>query len=220
MHPRDYLSWSSFNTLERSPEQWKEIYIYGKKIPTNRGMAFGKMMATGLENDEATGDDLLDSVMSIIPKFEINDKILEDDKGVEVDYYDREKKETIKVKIPFIKDGKNKIPILCKIDSRKEDCTGFKEDKTAQKRWTKKQVDEFGQITFYATGIYLKTGKIPYDIELVEVPTRTSPDGRIECTGEVYRHPTVRTMSQILNMMVRIKKAWVEINRIMEQELL
>jgi len=183
-------------------------------------MAFGKKMAEGLENEETTGDEVLDTVMTLIPKFETRDKILEDDKGVEVDYYDQEKKEVIKVKLPVLKNGKEVIPILIKPDTNKLDLTAFKEYKSSQTRWTKKQVDESVQITFYAMGMYLKTGKIPYDIELVEVETRTNTEGRIEATGQIYRHPTTRSMGQILNMMVRAKKAWSIINKICEEELL
>lgn len=209
MTPREYLSWSSLNTLgDFSPkciERWKEIYIYDNKFGTNRGMAFGKMMATGLEDDESTGDDVLDAVMTKIPKFEIMDKV----------FY-----ANLKTGKRFTNGEYEVIKILCKPDTMKADMTGFKEDKTAQKKWTKKQVDEFGQITFYAMGMYLVTGKIPYDIELVEVPTKMSLDGKMECTGDIIRHPTVRTMSQILNMMVRCRRAWSIIKTITEEELL
>ncbi|MFZ2152308.1 MAG: hypothetical protein WAV09_04330 [Minisyncoccia bacterium] len=224
MTPRPYLSWSSLNTLEKSEEKWKEQYLYGEKMRINRGMAFGKTMADGLENDEATGDEILDMVITQIPKFELMDKVLEDENGVEVEYFDHSKKEFVKAKVPFIKDGKNKIPILVKIDSMNKEMTGFKEYKTSQSRWTKKMVNDDngkgGQIGFYAMAGYLKTGKIPYDIELVEIETKSALDGKIEATGQIYRHHTVRTMGQILNMMVRAKKAWALINKICEEELL
>ena len=184
--------------LEKNPEQWKETYLYGKKFGINRGMAIGKRMADGLENDEASGDVVMDLVMTKIPKFEMMD-------------------------IEFraeLKNGKEKIQILCKPDTWKKDMTAFKEYKTAQKRWTKKQVDESGQVTFYAMGMFLKTGKIPGEIELVEVETKSALGGEIECTGAIYRHHTVRSMGQILNMMVRARKAWEKIKDITEKELI
>lgn len=191
--------------LEKSPEKWKAMYLYGEKFRSNRGMVFGKQMATALEDDTETGDVLLDLVMTKIPKFEIMDK-----------EFMAELKTGKK-----LSNGKLEvIQILCKPDTMKASMSAFKEYKTAQKRWTKKQVDEFGQLTFYAMGMFLKTGKIPGDIELVEVPTKSGIDGKIECTGEIIRHPTVRSMGHILQMMVRCKRAWVEINRICEEELI
>ena len=198
MTPKAYLSFSSMNLLEKNPEKWKDAYLYGGRNPINRGMAFGKLMADGLENDEATGNEVLDMVMTQIPKFEIRDKEF----------------------FAEIKSGKEVIPILCKPDTMKANMTAFKEYKTSQTKWTKRKVDELDQITFYAMGMFLKTGRVPGDIELVEIETKSGLDARIEATGAIYRHPTVRTVGQILNMIVRAKKAWVEINRICEEELL
>ena len=59
----------------------------------------------------------------------------------------------------MLKNGKELIPILARPDSIKDDMAGFKEYKTGQTAWNKKKVDELGQITFYATAIWLKTGK-------------------------------------------------------------
>ncbi len=220
MTPKPYLSQSSMILLEKNPEKWKEVYLYGGRMPINRGMAFGKKMATALENDEDTDDIELNAIMVTIPKFEVRDKIIQDPNGVEVEYYNRETDKIEIVKLPYIKDGNTKIPILCKPDTSKLDLTGFKEYKTSQKRWTQRQVDENDQITFYATGMYLITKKIPIDIELDEIETMTNEKGQVVATGKVYRHHTVRSMSQILNMMVRMKKAWSTINKICEEELI
>lgn len=200
--PRPYLSWSSMDLFERNIEQWRQVYLYGQKMRINRGMAFGKQMAEGLEHDEATGDSVLDLVMAKLPKFEIMDQPVECE----------------------LKNGKNIIPILIKPDTMKADMTAFKEYKTGQEPWSRKRVDESGQISFYATGLFLKTGKIPTDIELVHVQTTKmgngSLDDKIGATGAINRHPTVRSMGQILNMMVRMKKCWEKIGQITAEELL
>lgn len=195
--PRPYLSWSSMNLFESNLESWKRVYLYGERLPVNRGMALGRQMAEGLEHDEATGDPLLDLVMVSLPKFDVMDQPLE----------------------TILKDGKNSVPILIKPDTMKSDMTAFKEYKTGQAPWTKKQVDESGQITFYATGIYLKTGKIPQDIELVHVQTAKVDGERLGVTGDIHRHPTKRTMTDILKMMVRMKKAWQGIQKVTTEEL-
>lgn len=200
--PRPYLSWSSLDLFERSVEQWKQVYLYGKKMPINRGMAFGRDMAEGLEHEKVTGNPILDLIMERLPKFEIMDKPITAE----------------------IREGKKIIPLLAKPDSMKTDGSAFKEYKTGQKLWSRKQVDESGQITFYATVLFLKNGKIPWDIELVHVETekedKNALDARIRPTGAIYRHPTIRNISQVLNMMIRMKKCWQEIERITAEELL
>jgi hypothetical protein len=188
--------------FERNVEKWKRLYIYGEEMTINNGMEFGRKMAEGLENDEITGDMALDLVMERLPKFEIMDKPIE----------------------AILKNGKNKIPLLAKPDTMKADMTAFKEYKTGQEPWSRKKVDESGQVTFYATVLFILSGKIPSDIELVHVQTAKegngAPDARIRATGDIYRHPTKRTMGQILNMMVRMKKAWEGIQRVTAEEML
>lgn len=195
MTPQGYISWSQLTLWESSPERYKEKYLYGKKTPVNRGMAFGKKMADGLEHDELTGDMALDLMMAQIPKFEIMDQEFRAE----------------------IKNGKDTIFILAKPDTMRKDMTAFKEYKTGVARWTRKKVDECGQITFYAMAMWLESGKIPQDIELVDIATKMSLDGKIEVTGDIYRHPTKRTMADILKMMVRAKKCWAGINKLMEE---
>ena len=195
--PREYLSWSSMSLLEASEDRWKDRYLYGKDFGTNRGQAFGKIMAEALEHDEMTGDPLLDLVIAQIPKFEIMDKEFRAE----------------------LKDGKETIIILCKPDTMKVDMSALKEYKTSQKRWTRRQVDDNGQITFYVTGMYLITGKIPQDIELVEIPTKALLDASITATGDVICHPTSRSMADILKMMARMQKAWHKI-KLLTEELL
>lgn len=190
------------NLFEQSPEKWKRLYFYEEKNRISRGMAFGRQMAEGLEHGEATGDPVLDLLMAKLPKFEIMDK-----------EFDAE-----------LKDGKRKIIIRAKPDTMKADMSAFKEYKTGQSLWTRKQVDDSGQITFYATAMFLKTGKIPQDIELVHVETKKndpeSLDAEIGATGAMYRHPTSRNTIEILKMMARMKNAWRGIEKITADEFL
>jgi len=213
------------NLFESNIESWKRVYLYDGKIPVNRGMAFGRKMADGLENDEITGDAVLDLVMEQIPKFEIMDKIVEDKNGISIeikDYNDGKIKEYL---LPVLKNGKQfEVPLLAKPDTMKKDLSAFKEYKTGQEPWTRKKVDEFGQITFYATVMFIISGKIPHDIELVHISTQKEVkgcvDSKIEATGMIYRYKTTRNMSQILNMMVRMKKAWISIGQVTEEALM
>ena len=196
--PRPYLSFSQMTLFEMSPEKYADQYLFGKKQRINRNMAYGSMLADGLEAGESTGDPLLDLMMAKIHKFELMDKPFE-------------------AKLP---NGKEIINILAKPDTAKSDYTAFKEFKTSVRPWSQKMADESGQITFYATAIWLKTGKIPQDIELVDVVVGYEPDGRLQPTGDIWRFPTKRTMVDVIKMTSRMKRAWAGIKSLCEKELL
>lgn len=181
-----------------SPEKYADQYLFGKKQRTSRNMAYGSMMADGLETDEATGDPVLDAMMARIPKFELMDIAFEAE----------------------LADGKKMIKILAKPDTCKPDYTAFKEYKTSIRKWTQKMADASGQITFYATAMWLKTGVIPQDIELVNVQVQYAEDGTISPTGALLRFSTKRTMIDIIKMTGRMKKAWHGICALCEAELL
>ena len=196
--PRPYLSFSQMTLVEMSPEKYVDQYIYGKKQRITRNMAYGSMFADGLENEEATGDPALDLVIARMPKFELMDKAFE-------------------VNLP---NGKEVIRLLAKPDTAKPDYSAFKEYKTSVRKWTQKMADESGQITFYATAMYLLTKKIPQDIELVNAQVEYTPDGRLQPTGDIWRFPTQRTMVDVIKMISRQKKAWAQIKALCEKELL
>lgn len=184
--------------FEMNPRKYVDQYIYEKEQFVTKNMRYGTLMAEGLENDEATGDPVLDMVMARIPKFELRDKAFEVD----------------------LKDGKEVIRLLAKPDTMKADCSAFKEYKTSVRKWTQKMADESGQITFYATCMWLKTGKIPQDIELVDVQVGYEPDGSIQPTGDIWHFKTERTMIDIIKMSARMKRAWGGIKKLCESELL
>lgn len=196
--PRPYLSYSQMVLVEMSPEKYIQKYIYDEKQRTTRNMAYGSKMAHGLEFEEATGDPMLDLVMSKLPKFDLMDKPIETD----------------------LNNGKEVIHLLAKPDSCKSDMTAFYEYKTSTKKWTQKMADESGQISFYATVIWLKTGKIPSNIELINALVEYTEDGSLSPTGDIIRLPTRRHMTDIIKMVTRIRKAWSKIKELCEKELI
>ena len=161
-------------------------------------------------------DPLLDLVMSRLPKFERMDKPVEYSLGQIV--HDPHDGKTYQV--PALQYGKELIPLLAKPDTCKSDYSAFKEYKTSVRNWTQKMVDDSGQITFYATAIWLATGKVPQDIELVCATTEYGEDGSLQVTGDIFTFPTKRTLVDIIKMTTRIKKAWAGIKSICEKELL
>ena len=196
--PRPYLSFSQLTLFERSPELYAEQYLYNQKQRISRNMSYGSKMAEGLEFETATGDPMLDLMMARIPKFELMDKPVE----------------------ATLEDGKAKIRLLAKPDTSKADYSAFKEYKTSVRKWTQRMADESGQVTFYATVIWLKTGKIPQDIELVNVQVDYDEEGRLAPTGELLRFPTKRTMTDIIKMTKRMRDGWHGIKSLCEKELL
>lgn len=203
MRPRPYLSHSQKKLWKKSPKEYLAKYIFDKKQFVTKEMKFGSVMASALEEDELTGDVLLDTVMMEIPKFDLMDHVSE----------------------AVLKVGKEVVPLFGRMDTRREDHSAFKEYKTGKDGkggWTQKKVDEDSQITFYATMCYILTKKIPDDIELVWIITENDPDdGRaIVCTGEIRRFKTYRNIGQIINEMADMRKVWNEIGVACEKELL
>src|SRR3990167_1768970 len=193
-----YLNYSQMALFEMSPERYLDEVIYGHKKRISRNIAFGSQMAKGLELGEATGDPLLDLMMAKIPKFELMDIPIEAD-------------------LPHKKED---IHLIAKPDSAKADYSAFKEYKTSVRKWTQRMVNESGQITFYTTVIWLKTKKIPKDIELVDIETAYKEDGSLTATGAMWRFPTERTMVDILKMTARMRHAWDGIKKLCAKELL
>ena len=203
-------------TFEMSEECYVEQYLYGKKQRITRNMQFGSMVAKSLEEDEATGDPMIDLMTAKLPKLDRNDLPIECRNGVRTlferngNYYH----------IPVLKHGKEEIPLMAVPDTASNDYRAFKEDKTSVRKWTQKMADESGQITFYTTAIWLGHKFIPDDIELINMVVAYDKDGRIEPTGEIVRLKTKRTMGDVIKMTARIRKAWDRIGELCEKELL
>lgn len=188
--PRGYLSWSSMHLLEASEERWIKHYFEGIKMGGNSGMDFGSVVASDLEHGELTGDDLTDLALAKVPSYDIADQ----------------------ERHTAIKDGKELIQLVYRPDSLKADLSAFREYKVAQKSasWSQRKVNEWGQLPFYATCIFLETNKIPM-CHLDEIEGEKDAQGIVSATGKVNTYQRVITMTDILNMMVRMKRAWRKI---------
>lgn len=213
--PRPYLSFSQMTKFEMSPEEYVRDYIYGQRFRPSKNMLYGSALATGLEDGEATGDPLLDLMAARLPKLERMDLPVEDPKGFEITF-----REGKTAKVPVLKTGNGSIPILALPDTSTADYTAFKEYKTSVRKWTQKMADQSGQITFYATAIWLARGYIPKDIELVNIQTAYDEYGGMTVTGEIYAYKTERTMVDVIKMTRRMKDAWAGIGKLCERELI
>lgn len=218
LRPRAYLSFSQLAKFEMSPEKFVEEYLYGQRQRISRNMQYGSMLADGLMLDEANGDPLLDLMASRLPKFDRMDLAVEDPKGIWVTY--KRKNKEVRACVPVLENKGGDIPLLAVPDTAKSDYTAYKEYKTSVRRWTQQMSDNSGQITFYATAIWLATGKIPDDIELVNIETAYQDDGSLTVTGNMYRFSTKRTMADIIRMTKRMRSAWSGIKKLVENELI
>jgi len=223
LRPRPYLSYSQMVEFETSPEKYVEKYIYGQRQRISRNIAYGKKLADGLEVGEATGDPLLDLVASRMPKFERMDMPVEF--FAPVTEYNKFREIVFErtgdiYHIPVLENSGDDIPLLAVPDTAKRDYSAFKEYKTSVVKWTQRKADESRQITFYATAMWLVTGKIPQDIELINAELQYNPDGSLSPTGNIYRFQTKRTLIDIMKLTKQIRTVWKGIKELCEKELL
>lgn len=188
---KNYLSWSQYNLFLRSPEQYRQVYILGKPSFKNVEMDFGSKIASGLEQEDLTGDMEIDFCKVTLP---------------EVD----EKEKEIKVKF-------GDIPLLTKMDGFIKPNI-IHEYKTGHSAWNQRKVDTFEQITFYAFAFFLQTNEIP-ETSLFWIPTKKE-EGIISLTGESpIEFKTKRGLSDFTRISRKIKKVWEGIGDMVEQEL-
>jgi len=198
MTPRPYLSWSQMQLLERSPEKYREVYIEGKPSFTNAAMGFGSKVGKYLEDDDLSGDAAIDLVLSQMPRLQIPEYEIH----------------------AILPNGKQPVPLIAKLDSAQKDLSRVFEYKTGMTKWTQTKADAAGQLTFYATVIYLITKKLP-DLELIWAQTeREEGSAVITFTGEIKRFKTQRHMGEIIRMMQRMRDAQETIQKMTEEALI
>lgn len=190
------MSWSQFSLVERSPEQYASVYIYGKKFE-NDAMRFGKKVAETLENDcaETTETEL---ARLIFPKSVAREYAIP--KLIKGEY-----------KKPLYFEG---IPIFGRMDGFNPKTLVVEENKTGKVEWTQAKVDSFGQLTFYAILVLAKYGKLPPHINLNWGRTEDTKNGLRLVSEPVHTFRTVRTMEDVVKFYARMDRAWKKIQEI------
>jgi len=189
---KNYLSWSQYNLFLRSPEQYRQVYILGKPSFKNVEMEFGSKIASGLEQEDLTGDAEIDFCKVSLP---------------EVD--EKEKEMTVKV---------GDMKLLIKMDGYKKKDHIIYEYKTGHVPWTQGKVDKWEQLTFYAYVYWLIKGVVP-QLKLIWIPTQKI-EGEISLTKEApIVFNTKRTTSDFYKMAVKTKRVWNEIGKMVKEEL-
>lgn len=180
--PRGYLSWSQLSLYEKDPQLYYQVYWEGVAQFKTKYLELGKRMAKTLENGyDEEHDPVFEEVMRIVPPYP---------------------KREVKIKKTF--EG---IPLVGIMDGFDEKNLVIGEFKTG-KKWTQSMADTTGQLTFYALLVWLKYKKIPNSMYLHWASTVEDEEGNLRLTGIVRTFKTKRSLSDIILLSKRIKKAW------------
>lgn len=187
--PSDCLSYSQVSLWRTSPKRYKEIFFNQNDNARfmNSAMAYGKIVADALENDEETGDLLTDIAISLLVKYDIRDKEME---GV-------------------LKTKDGDIRIVSHPDTMDSKTLAIREYKTGKQPWTQKKADNWFQLKFYAMLIYIIYGRLPASVHLDWIETHSVEteleDGtyktEIKPTGRVESFEVKLTMRDVLETM-------------------
>lgn len=195
MTPRPYLSYSQLTLLERSPNQYRKVYIEGDKGFTSHEMSFGSKIAELLERDEFSGNPTEDLMLSQVPKEALPEHEI----------------------YALLVAGNKTVPLIAKPDSISIDYLSVLEYKTGRGSWSQSKVDNASQLTFYATVVWILKKQIPA-LELVWIETEEGPEGT-RFTGKIRRFKTKRDMGDILRMQKRMFDAWDTIKNMTHEAL-
>jgi hypothetical protein len=185
---RPYISWSQYNLFRKSPEKYKEIYIYGKK-ESNEYMRFGREVADILEGTKKSDDPMIEHIKHFLPG------LPEREFEISVNW-----------------EG---IPLFGKLDGFDPKKIIIEENKTG-KKWTQGMADKSEQLTFYSAMVWLKYNKIP-EILLCWMETEWGL-GNIVPTGKVRIFKTKRSKADIIGFYKPVKEAWDGIGKLCEKE--
>lgn len=176
------ISWSSMNQFESyDKEKWYKNYVLGIKDPPNAAMQAGIEIGEKLATDP--------TFMPEVPRPEI---------------YEHE------ARIVF-----SGITLRGHMDGWSPKIKELLEYKTTtnQNKWTKETVRQHGQLDFYCLLLFLTETIKPEDIyiRLISIPVKETGHFEIVRSNEPIKIiETKRTMQNILNFGVRIKKVYKE----------
>ena len=188
MRIKKHLSYSQYQCFLSSKAQYIKRYVEGIKLD-NKYLAFGKLIAKGLEDRK-----ILTDIPDVLMARKLIKAPKETEKELEVVFGG--------IMLKGFLDGLNPGDIS--------------EDKTSKNKWTQKMVDSNEQLTFYAIMVSEKY-KIPIDkikITLNWLPTYEDTDGSIHLTGEKFSFKTKRTNMDKIKIYPKMKKVWLGIEEL------
>lgn len=187
--PRGYLSWTQFILWKSSQETYRKRYHVKGDSFQNDEMRYGKRVAEHLEKDTEEDDEIIKALGSLLPRYP------------KMGYEMR----------AVLKSKGCEIHLLSFFDTYKPRNHAFREDKTGRVPWTQKKAEKHKQLFFYALVIYLKTGKIPKEVHLDWIETKTK-DGVVSATGKIVSFKVEISLADVLTMAGQVTKVAREIS--------
>lgn len=192
------ISWSGMIMLEKDEPKWILKYLKGKKISfTNKGIEFGRKVDEHLGGDEESEDLTLQVLKSKVIAYELR----------------KHKFDSV------LKSQYGEIALHGELDTAKADYSIARDWKTGRGKdnWTQKKADEHGQFIFYATMIYLNTGKIPeFWVDWMQTEEQ---NGVVQYTGQLLSFKVEVTHLKIIKMKSRIIKNALRIDYLVQQNI-
>lgn len=185
------VSWSFISSFEYSPEQWYDRYVLCLPTQQTNEMLFGSTIGKKLETDP-----------TFLPQIQRHSKMEHPFENIKfgnlvlVGYADT----------------------FCDITFKKLD-----EFKTGKKAWDQKRVDNHGQIDMYLLMNWIKNKIKPEEVavRLWWMPTQDNGDFSISFVEPIEKNikvfTTKRTMRDIMNFGLRIRKVYAEMEKYVEQ---
>ena len=188
--PKGYISYSQCELWKADPARYRQIYFDNRdelRI-TNKGMEYGKTVASALERGESVEDVVTDTAMSLLPKYDVADKEIRADMKT--------------------KDGW--LTLLGRPDTMDSLSKDFREYKTGRIEWTAAKAQKHPQMAFYAMLIYVAYGVALKDAYLDWIETYEE-QGVVKPTGRIESFHVTFALTDILQCMADTAKVAKEI---------
>lgn len=197
LNPRGYLSWTQIDMWRRSRQRYIDKYMLGDgKDIINSGLEYGKVTSDALETGETTGDELLDAVVALLPRYS-------------------EREHEIRVQM---RTNGHTFDLLGKMDTFDPKGLRFREYKTGRVKWTQSKAQAHKQMHHYATMINLKHGQLPTEAWLDWAETE-EVDGVVGFTGHIESFHVKLGMTEVLEYMALAGKVAREIDEEYRKQL-
>lgn len=196
LSPRGYLSHTQIDLWMRRPELYIERYVHGGAEQRSARMDFGSKAALALENGEETDDELLNMLVTVLPKYDLPEEEIR----------------------AILDTPAGSVELLGKPDTLRSTDWAFREYKTGVAKWTQGRADKHRQLDHYASILWLNHKKLPASIHLDWAET-IDDDGRIALTGKVATFEVKKTVADVLKYLALAGKVAREIDEAYRKEL-
>ena len=200
--PRGYISYSQFEMVNRSEDEYVRKYIHGEAARTSRYMEFGTSFAKVLEGAD-TNDDIVAMVKEMVPRYKHAEFEIES----------------------ILKAKGREVKLFGKIDTYDDAPTHrFLDYKTGKVKWTQEKANKSEQLLFYNTMIWIQHRVVSESgIVWAETEDYTNPeepeDIDVVFTGKVITFPVKHAHADVLKMMGKIFQTAERIEYLYEREL-